>query len=395
MKLKQVLDGHFEKVSFDRELIKRLYEFQLKFINRNDDHLSFFSGKLMGVEVIRFTEKDVNAIFVDLLQLDKQRLSKDILNAEEINPDWSISSNYINLTFLYIAHRFNIEGRLPKKLRETGVVLAIMILHYYVITAEVSNFFRYPTTPDKAQMVYERLSKRFLIKRFNNWNEVLDHRTLMSIDLHKEVIHTLSDEKKIRYFVTNIVGSIRDIVHEHFTVLLKVNELDERVKKTTSLGSTPDGDVAFKDSVEEVSILVQKLTNTLVDYGSFYVPRDIEVVLKVVRTTRAKHLQRLCFWLVDNYLENNDSITTTLKDVIVYIHGRMNNVKYASTSLEDRLRVLKGIIGSPRTSEPALLSLRERVERLATDAGIDLSYPNICSLRTAFIIYLYLRISYI
>mgnify|MGYP000662071918 CR=1 FL=1 len=53
--IKGVFERVCEHVKFDVALAQRVIEFQIAFVNKNEEHMAFFGGNLTGVHVVRFT----------------------------------------------------------------------------------------------------------------------------------------------------------------------------------------------------------------------------------------------------------------------------------------------------------------------------------------------------
>lgn len=51
--IKQVLDSQFDHLPIDKKLLDRILKYERDFINKNEDHITFFGGHLMGVQVVQ------------------------------------------------------------------------------------------------------------------------------------------------------------------------------------------------------------------------------------------------------------------------------------------------------------------------------------------------------
>jgi hypothetical protein len=104
--LADVFDEHFKHVKFDSKLARNIYLYQIGYINRNREHLEFFGSNLLGVHVVRFKDSDVLKLFEEVLDVDFLSLSDDLKKVSSINQDYKVSSDVLNLTSMYLIHRF-------------------------------------------------------------------------------------------------------------------------------------------------------------------------------------------------------------------------------------------------------------------------------------------------
>ena len=68
--LKKMFETFADYVDIDQRLADRINNFQISFVNKNEDHLAFFGGNLTGVQVVRFTVDDLNRFYSDVIGID-------------------------------------------------------------------------------------------------------------------------------------------------------------------------------------------------------------------------------------------------------------------------------------------------------------------------------------
>ena len=96
--IKEVFKRQLSDLELDSKLVKRLSHFKHAFINKNDDHIKFFGGNLLGVEVVRYLQADRDEWFSEVLDVDDVSLTEALYSLEVINEEYKRTSDVVNLT---------------------------------------------------------------------------------------------------------------------------------------------------------------------------------------------------------------------------------------------------------------------------------------------------------
>ena len=96
--IKDTFKKELSYLEIDSKLVKRLANFKHSFINRNDDHIKFFGGNLLGVEVVRYLQADRDTWFGEVLDIDDDALTESLYSLEVINEEYKRTSDVVNLT---------------------------------------------------------------------------------------------------------------------------------------------------------------------------------------------------------------------------------------------------------------------------------------------------------
>ena len=82
--IKDIFDEECSHLKIDTKLAKVVSGFVIGFANRNEDHVAFFGGNLMGVQRVRFTTEDPNMWMDDIIEGDDYALKDMIIGATDI-----------------------------------------------------------------------------------------------------------------------------------------------------------------------------------------------------------------------------------------------------------------------------------------------------------------------
>ncbi len=102
-------------IEIDAKFIKKLHLFQVGFVNKNEDHISFFGGHVLGVHKVRFTTHEENYWFEDILQVNEHNLRERIHKLPGINPEFIVSSDIYNISAIWLTHAIYHSSLLTKE----------------------------------------------------------------------------------------------------------------------------------------------------------------------------------------------------------------------------------------------------------------------------------------
>ena len=120
--IKAVFEKHCGHLKFDKTLAKRIHSFQVSFVNRNEEHMSFFGGNLTGVQIVRWLSSDKDSWFTDIMEVDELALEEDLHSLAAINTEFLVSSNVFNNACMWMIHKFMTSPYLSDKDKEQAMI---------------------------------------------------------------------------------------------------------------------------------------------------------------------------------------------------------------------------------------------------------------------------------
>lgn len=398
--LKEVFDEHFSKVKFDSKLAKALYQYQISYINQNHEHLQFFGSNLLGVHVVRFKDSDVNRFYDDVLNVDKDALKEDIRKLDTIDHSYKISGDVLNLTLIYLIHRFLTVDILNDTVRRRAAYDVALIFFYRCVAALISYYFRYPTDPKIAQEAYANLSNKFLIKKLGSWHKVMDYRANDLIG--KEAIHykkliAFTDDHATVGVINDSQGRIKDLIKNYCAVFYNVHgEGGGGIATTSGTFLDADGEETVKEKTKSVEAYVAYMRNCVIDKHTFVKDELINIILKINANTSFRIVKRTLFWLSENYNNGKNSklidefVSLTIVQSMFMVQNNMDQ-KHAR-DYPYILVTLKNLYLSTRTTDPEIDKIRELGIKIIQEAnGKHISDALALSTRTSIILYISLR----
>lgn len=394
----EVFEDECSGVEIDARFISKLHLFQVGFVNKNEDHIAFFGGHQLGVHKVRFTPQDENYWFEDILQVNEHNLRDRLHKLPGINPDFVVSSDVFNLSAVWLTHAIFVSDKLTQKQKEQGMLDAILIMNFRFMTSRLAHYFRYPADPEIADEVYNRLSYKFAIKQHKTWLAVLTNRSLDTIDItsiHYKTITQMADNKTVADMINDCQGRIRDIIKNIYEVIDQVKKDGIRITTTSDVSSGFDGSEILKDRVNGLNNYTLYLKSVIADRNSFIKDDLVNVIDKMMTNLSYNLFVQLLEWVSDNYGKSKGgAIEKIIEEVMTHSFGYLEDNRSllkGNVNLVNVLARLRGVYMSSRTTDPALLKIRQDCEELAFIATKNRNKNILPSLRTGLMLYLVSR----
>jgi hypothetical protein len=395
--IKSVFAQECADLKIDAAFIKRLHNYQVSFVNKNDDHIALFGGHLLGVHVVRFTPADQDRWFDEILEVDPNPLEERLLALPDVNEDFIVSSNTMNISCVWLAHAIMESKLLSDQQKQDGMVDAMLVLQYKFLTSLLYQRFRYPADPAVAEATYAQLSYKFAIKQHGNWFALLKARAESIIEkssIHRRVFEKMDSDLDVVYMLNDSQGRIRDIVKNIYGVFKTVHSQGVKITSTSGVVEH-DGQEILKDKTKNASAYVRYINAVITDRQSFMREELLGVVEKLMHTMPPRLFRETLVWMSDNYRQSGaqvieEVITEVLLHSFEYLSDNRALVRNEN-DLPGLLSRLRGVYMSSRSSEEAVLSLREKTEYMVKQATGSKSGSVIASVRTGVLLYLLCR----
>lgn len=398
--LKNILDTAYKDVrppyTIDKKLLHQIHEYQLGFAHKNEEHIKFFGGNLLGVHSVRFTTSDKNIWIDDIVRLEEYDIRQQVVAPETaFREEWVRVTDVMNLSCLYLCHRIY-NSTLPEKDKTQGMLDVLLVLHYKFISSLMAHYFnKAPANEATALAVYAALSKKYAIKQHGSWHAMLVARCMDIIDersIHFQTIAKFDDDAAIIYMITDTQGRARSIVKKQYKVFVEVRAQNAKI---TSVG----GHVQLESglTVKDVSRLYQPyrryLNEIIVDRKAFIKIDLLEVIGSAMHTMPEKLLLDALEYMVAHHRDKlvEDVLTETMLHAFDYL-SRESSARLAMRDIGLLISKLRALYMASRSSDPALMRMRDLGEKLVDEAIISKSSSTIASVRTGVFLYIVLRV---
>jgi hypothetical protein len=396
--LLSVFSERFNHVKFNAQLAKQIYQFQVAYVNKNQEHMEFFGGNLTGVNVLRMTDKDFKIFYNDILGVDQQELAAALLALDSINENWKISSDCFNLTCMYLIHAFMTSKIINTKDKERACLDIALLFNYRCITALITYYFRYPIDNKLAEATYAELSQRFLIKKLGSWSEVMIYRAQSMISKDNPNYNALlrfNDDYGVIVLINDSQGRVKDMIKNIYAEFIKVHRSGGKIATTSSVMIDADGEEIVKDKTHGLETYTSYLMTVLPDEHSFVKQELVDIIVKLVYTCHRKNLEKTLYWLSEHYIsDRHNEIEHFVKLVMVHSYQYLLEHSFILKNKQDiagLLSKLRNVYISSRSNDSELNDIRAIGDKMIKEAVGKINDQATASVRIGLVLYLSLR----
>ncbi len=397
MDLHESLEELLVHVKWDDKLAKAIYLFRVQYVTRSREHMEFFGGNLLGVNVVNFKDSDRNK-FLSLFDIDYDELKVAIKRATNIVHKYLVAGDPLNLLMMYGIHRFTVERNISEKARKQGKYELASVFFQRCFAILISDYFHYSADPKIVQAAYSNLSKKFLIKELGSWNKVVDYRALALIDKtspHTKTFERFDDGNKIQYAISDSQGRVKSLILGYYSEIETVRHTGGSISVHSSTSTDEEGEEVLTVKARSVEGHVFYLRQLISDPQTFVVEELLRVVGKSNTNTSVRAVRSVLVWMAENYATPqhhklvDEFISKTVVQAVHFLNTNIDHTKHKD--LPYVLTQLKNLFLSTRSVDPDLLELREIGEKIVVLSQGKLSNSLMMATRTAVIIYICLR----
>lgn len=400
--MREVMDEHFKDVKFDTALCKRIIEYSIRFMNRNEDHSAFFGGVLMGVNPVYFYDTDREIWFDDVLKVDEDLLQHDFQKAEGVDPkNQKVASDVMNYTPGYVAMRLMKQDDIPLKTREEACKHAFQVLHYKYITSLLVRRFKYPARREVAEASFAALNYKFDIKTIGSWGALVRDRA-EGIMSRESIYHDVLTEKPgvdydywTRRIVTDTQTRIRELINKYYSVYIATLNAGHTIRTTSDIMVNTDGEMALRDKVNGYRTYLTYMHAVCTNKDNLIKLELLPIVSSVMHTMPEEQLIKSLEFLARNFNQpKSKDLTKFVDESLLYCFEYMQSIKQSvarQNDLKELVTRLRLLLMAPKSSDPRVLLIRDMGDQIVKNATNSRHAGQIAATRTGLVLYLILR----
>ena len=369
MDIKAVMSKHV-KVTIDKVFVNKINDYKMALISKNSENLNFMSSYYTGVHAIRFTDEDRENMFF-FLGVEPTELKEDIKHIRGLDKNWKVVTDEFNLSMAWVLYLIS-QSKLSSKDKEEAITDVGIILQFRFLTSLYFRYFKYPVTEDLAQMVYEKLSKDFLIRIHGSNYKVLDFRArsvYKNRTLYKKLVKGNLDG--IKYVISDMQLALRSMLKRQFSILVELKESESSRTTTSPIGSGEDSDRILEvDDAHSYYIRAIKekvlIKSEFINYDLLEVIGDIfpkANTKAVVRTLNAIHERAL-----SDPKKTLDLLEQVIDVSVHYLYVSKLYPPYADR-VSSVLIYLKGLWSASGTSDKRMRTTKADIGEIVKEAS--------------------------
>ena len=405
MQAKQALDTLFEGVKFDTQLYHKLVQTNIELITRSQEHSQLFSGRAIGCYFIKYTSSDSALFYDNLFDLTPEHVQEAIEGITSYPKSFKIARDDVNLTTLYIAHRFLSNPSLSDKQKKLYAKEALNYFSYRTLIVITSNYFVYPISEAKATTLVERLNNKYLIKRLKNWSEYCQYRSDEYLESkYGEWLTSFTDDKALPNAVSDLFGRTKDTIKNIYGEFVRMMESDEVIKSKSGIWKDADGQDSIADRIDSSDAYYAKLEALLADSSSFIRSECIAVVVDILPHLSHQSVKELLEQVANyayadrtSYAQVQSFAQAVVTNAMEYL--RRNSVYLSKgVSVPQAMNMLVGNVLYARGTDIEVSRIKEQGDKLLKKVHkvnkVRVNDRTLKNLRNALYLYLVLRAMY-
>jgi hypothetical protein len=396
--IKSVFAGLTTHIVIDAKFIQRIRDFAQGFVNRNEEHIGFFGGNLLGVNPIRFLPRDRDSWFDDVLTIDDLQLQDELHSLDTIETHRKIASDVMNHSCAWAIYAILNSTHLSPAQKEQGAIDTLLVLQYKYLSSILAHDFKYPADKAIALATYDALSQKFSLKACGSWSALLLKRaqnTLAHNSIHYQTLITHESDVAVVYFLNDTQGRLREIVKSLCTVFYRIKNSPLRYGTTKSTVEV-DGITLLKDVQRNSSMYIRYFHNIVDDKQSFVRDELVRVICDAMYTMSPTWFNEVLTWISINHRVPAiaKDIDTLAEETLIFAYDLISNnqaLQGSQGGLVNILTKLRALYMASRMADPVLVKTRDLAEHLVQQAVKTKNSTVIASLRTGLLLYIVLR----
>lgn len=398
----EVLDEHFKDVKFDAALCKRIIEYSIRFMNRNEDHSAFFGGVLMGVNPVYFYDTDRELWFEDVLGVDEDMLQYDFQKADGVDPkNQKVASDVMNYTPGYITQRLLQSTGIPIKTVHEACRHAFQVLHYKYITSLLVRRFKYPARREVMEATFAQLNYKFDIKTIGSWGKLVKDRAEGIIDpssIYGPLLHNkpgVDEEYWMRRVVTDTQTRIRELINKYYGMYITVLNSGVTIRTTSDMMVNTDNEMVLRDKVNGYRTYLTYMHAVCTNKDNLIKPELLPIIESAMHTMPGQMLQTTLEFMARNFNQpRSKDLTKFVDECLLYTFEYMQSMKQSvqrQNDLKDLVTRVRLLVMAPKTSDVRVLTIRDMGDAIVKNATNSRHAGQIASTRTGLMLYIMLR----
>ena len=395
MKLKEIFDNHFRNTNFDKSFANNVEKFVRLFLLKNNDHVSFFGGNLIGVYPIRWNYSDTDTWWDEIFDVGESELERDLHRHPEIKTNRVVSSDVLNHAIIYSIYRVHNSPSLTDQEKQSTKARLMLALNLKFITSLMTRYFRYPADKGIAEKTFNRLTKRYDLKTQGTWIKMLNSRSVDFVapnGRYYKAYTTYYDDIEIIKMINDAQGRIRETVKDITKAYYDCLADDAKILSSSSTIDL-DGTVVVKDLNRKATQYNRYIKQVITEKDGFLKEQLIELVYRAVPSLQPGIFEKLLETLVVEFQSSKyrTHFNTLVDNLLIFSFDFLKDNEIAENDLTGVIYRLKHVYMSGRITDETLLNARKAFDKVVEASDRKLKGTPLVPERCAFFLYLVLR----
>ncbi len=393
--IKAVMDKHFASIKVDNQLLKRIQSYIDAFRTKNEEHIHFFGSNSFGVYKVVYTTIDRLDWLTDVLDIEESEVRDDLVELPSIKKDWKKYTDVVNMSCVYLIHRFHKAAMLPE-LKQQAMIACALVLNIKALTSYMNQSFPYLSSEATSEQVYNSLSYKYSLKKSGNWYNLLLERSEDMISpnsIHYNVVKNFEPDPKILYMVSDTIVRIKSLVKNLYESMLDVKEQQTKHLRSSMMVEMEEG-VTVRDVAGQYDNYKNYIETTLHDRGAFIKSTVADVVIGLMDgNLQPPILSDAVVKFYEQYNKGNKLCTELLDLILLHAFQQIQqskDIQKKAGNIAEFLVYMKSLYSAPR-AKGDIEDMRSIGEKFVKKFVKSNNSTLIAAARTGLILYILAR----
>lgn len=390
--VKEVFED-YSYVEDDVALARNTLSFVTGFMTKNESHINFFGGVLLGVGKVAYTPQDARMWLNEYLMIDDVKsCQRDLKELPDINAEFKVSSDIVNLSFIWVVYKL-MNSNINETLKRDAMYAAINMAQIKHLTYGIFyKRFEHGADPLIAASLYESLDRKSDLKAQGSWLGLLQKKSevfLEKSDGFLDVWTKMDNDRRVIELANEIRNRINKMLNKLTEKFYVIYEAQSQIKSGTKLAMV-DGEQVLKDYESKPTRLVQDMESISRDENAFIKEELIDVTLGLVSTCSRVTLEKTLQYYTTNFY-GDKQIKELQREIILYTLAATRRDKVKAHDIPSIVEYVRNMFRSSGTKNKDVLLIKAGLKQVATKANAKVKDNIIVSAQIALLLYVVLR----
>lgn len=290
----------------DISLMKIFRQYLYNIFTRDDEHVKFMSGNLIGVNTPYFYATDENFFWDSVMLVDKVELSREFFYPHTpVRKEWNISGDLMNQTMAYLIHLILVSN-LSEKDKEVFVKDILILFQYKFLTSKIFRDYKLGANLATATAAYDALPGHFLIKQVGSWMEYFKlraDRMWLGEGKHKDmrgILKSYNDDKDIINVIAGIANNMNTMMKAYNAIFYSLHESGVNISLSSAIEIDSEGVEKVGDKISGYGRYYRIVDSRIGQRDEFYNEELLEIITNQT-TARFSKVKSLTDYISRNY----------------------------------------------------------------------------------------------
>lgn len=305
--LKDVMSAEIN-IKVDKALFKDFRKFVMGIYTRDDEHVKFLSGNLIGINTPYFFDTDTRYFWDSIMDVDKIELSRRYHYPETIvRKEWNVAGDLMSNAMVWLMHLV-LVSELSDDDKEAFFKEILILFQYRFLTSKIFRDYGLGAKQSTATAAYDALGGHFLIKQCDSWMEYFKMRAQRMWDgdgssKHKDmrgILRSYSDDVAVTYVIAGISNNMNDMIKAYNKIFHALHDAGKGISLSSPVEIDKDGGSSVSDNLGGFHKYLRTINSRIGIRDEFYNEELLDVIMGC-KACRPKKVRGLMDYISDNY----------------------------------------------------------------------------------------------